>query len=102
MRSPVSVRSRVRAHFGSRIPFVYRSGKPIPKINGVAACIDDSNAIQFDKDQNTTIVNSQNYTNYCVCKKGYSGKNCGGRSSSNSFDNHVLVYLLTTRPVMHT
>jgi len=51
-----------------------------PTISGIPACINDST--QTDTVGNQTVVISSGASNisYCLCKSGFSGNNCGGKS----------------------
>jgi len=55
------------------------SGKPIIRVNGVPACIDDSNTQQ--NDSLGTIDRPATNASFCLCRKGYKGNNCGAKSS---------------------
>jgi len=59
----------------------YRDAKkPIPVINGQKACIETGQPY-IDPITNATVLPPQTNTSYCLCKKGYSGTNCGKKSS---------------------
>jgi len=51
------------------------------KVNGVPACIDDSNLVQNDTINGPVKVPPSN-ASFCLCRKGYKGNNCGGKSSA--------------------
>jgi len=59
------------------------AGVKVQKVNGVLACIDDSNLEnQTDTTNNETAkANNAGAISFCLCNKGYKGNNCGSKSS---------------------